>query len=248
MSDGGSWPPDAASREGVAVSVVAVKPSLAAGAARITHAAIALVICVSFAIQLVLVFTGGADVNSGGSEAAVGLGTRLIRLFSYFTIESNLIVLAVMMSLLIRPFRDGPVWRVIRMDALLGIVITGLVFAIVLAPQVHLTGAALLANIGFHYVAPWATLLAWAFFGPRPRIDRRTAAAAFAWPALWIGYTFAHGAATGWYPYPFLDAATKGYAAALTATAVVVVIAIVLAVALTLLDRLPAPDDPRMRG
>jgi hypothetical protein len=33
----------------------------------------------------------------------------------------------------------------------------------------------------------------------------------FAWPLLWIVYTFAHGAATGWYPYPFLDAHTHGY-------------------------------------
>lgn len=59
------------------------------------------------------------------------------------------------------PGHDGRVWRVVRLDSLLGIVITGLVFAIVLAPKVHLTGAALAATIGFHYVSPWATLAAW---------------------------------------------------------------------------------------
>ncbi|MFD4192332.1 hypothetical protein [Amycolatopsis thermoflava] len=37
------------------------------------------------------------------------------------------------------PTSDGPVWRVAQLGALLGILITGLVFAIVLAPQVHLT-------------------------------------------------------------------------------------------------------------
>jgi hypothetical protein len=222
-----------------------VRPSRTADVARVWYAVIALVIFVSFVIQLVLLFEGGTDANSGSSESAVPIGTRLIRLFSYFTIESNLIVLAVVITLLIRPDRDGAFWRVIRLDALLGIFITGLVFAIVLAPQVHVTGAAMVANIGFHYITPLATLLAWIFFGPRPRIRWHTVAAAFIWPVLWLVYTFAHGAATGWYPYPFLDAAKKGYASALTSTVFVVLIALVLAVALKFLDRLPSPGYAR---
>lgn len=232
----------------MSMSIALVRSSRAACVARIWYAAIAVVISVAFVIQFVLLFTGGADANSGSSEARVSIGIRLVRLFSYFTIESNLIVLAVVITLLIRPDRDGPVWRVVRLDALLGIVITGLVFSIVLAPEVHLTGAAELANIGLHYIAPWATLLAWIVFGPRPRIGWHTIAGAFIWPVLWIAYTFAHGAVTGWYPYPFLDAATKGYAAAFAGTAAVVVIALLLSVAFKFLDRLPVPDYLRSRG
>ncbi|GAB3566812.1 hypothetical protein GCM10027445_14250 [Amycolatopsis endophytica] len=52
------------------------------------------------------------------------------------------------MALARRPDFGGPLWRVVRLDALLGILITGLVYAIVPAPQVHLTGAALVATIG----------------------------------------------------------------------------------------------------
>ena len=74
-------------------------------------------------------------------------------------------------------------------------------------------------------------------FGPRPRVSRATAVAAFAWPLAWIGYTFAHGAVSGWYPYPFLDAATIGYAHALRNTAVIFAFAVLLAVIFTLLDR-----------
>jgi hypothetical protein len=133
-------------------------------------------------------------------------------------------------------------WRVAHLDALLGIIITGLVFDVVLARQVHLTGAAFWATIGFHYVAPWAALLGWLGFGPRPRISWRTVVAAFIWPALWIGYTFAHGAATDWYPYPFLDVSKKGYATALINTAVVVIIAAALATALRFLDVLPTAE------
>ena len=73
---------------------------------------------------------------------------------------------------------------VLRLDALLGIVITGLVFDLVLASKIHLTGAV-----------------------------------------------------SGWYPYPFLDAATIGYAHALRNTAVIFVSAVLLAVMFTLLDR-----------
>jgi hypothetical protein len=78
----------------------------------------------------------------------------------------------------------------LRLDALLGIVITGLVFGFVLAQLVHPTG---------------------------------------------------HGAVTGWYPYPFLDAHTHGYAIAVRNTGAVVVLGVVIALVLKALDgRLPA--------
>lgn len=207
---------------------------------RVAHALIALVVLAAFCIQLALVLAGGADANSGQDVGALSLGTRLVRLFSYFTIESNLIVLVVAILLASRPLRDGRIWRIARLDALLGIVITGLVFAIVLAPQVHLTGAGLVATIGFHYVSPWATLAAWLLFGPRQRLTWGVVAAAFAWPVAWLAYTFVHGAVSGWYPYPFLDAVELGLATALRNALAVLVVGVVLAVVLKLLDsRLP---------
>lgn len=212
-----------------------------AGASRVSrcwHAAIAVVVVASLVIQLALLFAGGADANSG--ETGGGVGVRLWRLFSYFTIESNLFVLVTAVVLAVRPDHDGRGWRIARLDALLGILITGLVYAIVLAPQVHLTGAALVATIGFHYVVPWATIIGWLVFGPRPRIDWETVLAAFAWPALWLVYIFTQGVFTDWYPYPFLDVSDIGVGAALRNVVFVVVLAAVLAVVFKLLDdRLP---------
>jgi hypothetical protein len=213
-------------------------------AARWWHAGIALVIAVSLVIQLALIFSGGADANSGETGESVGLGVRLWRLFSYFTIQSNLIVLAACVVLAWRPRHDGPVWRVVRLDALLGIVITGLVYAIVLAPIVHLTGAALAATIGFHYISPWAALAGWLVFGPRPRMSWTTVAAAFVWPALWLIYTFVHGALSSWYPYPFLDVVDIGLGTAIRNAVVVLVIGVVLALVFKALDaKLPQPRD-----
>ncbi|WP_431926812.1 Pr6Pr family membrane protein [Amycolatopsis tucumanensis] len=205
------------------------------------HGLIALVVIASLAVQLALIFTGGADANSGQTGEALRLGVRLWRLFSYFTIESNLLVLAAALVLVWRPTFDGPVWRVVRLDALLGILITGLVFAIMLAPQVHLTGAALAATIGFHYISPWATIAAWLLFGPRPRISWSTVAGAFVWPLAWLVYIFTQGAFTDWYPYPFLGRDGPGPRSSHPQRGLVVVLALAFAALFKLADaRMPA--------
>jgi hypothetical protein len=100
------------------------------------------------------------------------------------------------------------------------------VFAIVLAPQVHLTGAALVATIGFHYVSPWATIAGWLLSGPWPRLTWGTVTGAFAWPLLWLVHIFVQGAFTRWYPYPFLDAVKLGTGGAIRNALLVVVLAV----------------------
>jgi len=196
-----------------------------------------LVLMAAFVIQLVLLFSGGQDANSGQVEP--GLGTRLVRFFSYFTVQSNLVILAAAATLMVGPFRDGRGWRVLRLDAMMGIVITGLVFDLVLAKQVHLEGLAWWLTFAFHYFSPWWALLGYLLFGPRPRVAWSTVALAFIWPALWVAYTFLHGAVSGWYPYPFLDAGKLGLGEALRNTGAVVLLAAVLAVAFKSLDRVP---------
>lgn len=150
-----------------------------ARAARIWFGGIAVVVTIALVIQLVLIFTGGQDANSGSTGADESLATRLVRLFSFFTIQSNLFVLGTSIVLALNVRADGTVWRVLRFDALLGIIITGLVYETILAPLVHLTGWAFVATIGFHYIAPWTTLIGWLVFGPRPRMSWGTAASAF---------------------------------------------------------------------
>jgi len=202
------------------------------------HGFLFVLLVVCFVVQLTLLFFGGQDANSGEGEEA-GLATRLVQFFSYFTIQSNLLIMVAAGTLMLRPNRDGRAWRVLRLDALLGIVITGLVFDLILAKDVKLTGLAYALTIGFHYISPWGALLGWLLFGPRPRIDWRTIGLAFIWPVLWIGYTFAHGAISGWYPYPFLDAGKLGVPVALRNTMLVVIVALVLALLFKALDRQP---------
>jgi hypothetical protein len=226
------------SRTEVAQSV----PVTARGTAcRAWYAVLAVVVAASLITQVVLLARGGADVNAASGDRGVGLAVRYVRFLSYFTVESNLLVLVLAVSLVLNPFRDGRLWRVLQADALLGIIITGIVFATVLAGQVDNHGIDVWINAGLHYFAPAWTVAGWLLFGPRPRLDWASVGWAFAWPVLWIVYTFAHGAATGWYPYPFLNAHRHGYAPALGATAAVVVLALVIALLLRFADRrLPA--------
>ncbi len=213
-------------------------------ASRIWHAVIVVDIAVALVIQLALILTGGPDPNTGDTVASVGIGTRMIQTLSFFTIQSNLLVLIVAITLVIDPRRDGRFWRVLRLDALLGIVITGLVFDLILIHYVHPSGWQLVATIGFHYIAPWATLLGWLLFGPRPRIDRATMAWALVWPIAWIAYTFVRGALVHWYPYPFLNVQQIGFWTALRNTSFVVVLALVLMAVFKLIDRTGSTVGP----
>ncbi|GAA4602634.1 hypothetical protein BJY16_004313 [Actinoplanes octamycinicus] len=212
---------------------------------RIWHGTLALIVLASLLTQIVLTATDSAP--HAGPPVDESAATRFVRLFSYFTIQSNLLVLIAAVGLARDPGRDGRIWRVIRLDALLGIVITGIVYSTILAGQVELHGAAYLANLGFHYLSPWVALLGWLLFGPRPRIDARTLAWAAVWPALWIGYTLAHGAVTDWYPYPFTDVTTLGYGQVLINLSMVVLIAMLLGTLLRVLDPRLRPGTPAVQ-
>jgi len=218
---------------------------------RLWHGALALIVAASLITQIVLTAQGAPDPTGVVQPVTI----RFQRLFSYFTVQSNILLLIAAVTLTLNPDRDGRVWRVVRLDAILGIVITGLVYATVLAGQANPTGAGWWSNLGFHYVAPWWALAGWLLFGPRSRMDPRTLAWAAVWPVLWIGYTFAHGAVTDWYPYPFTSVTDLGYGAAVRNMAFVVVIALLFGAILWSLDRrlpggrpvtsIPVPDPRR---
>jgi hypothetical protein len=204
---------------------------------RFWNLVLALVVTATVVAQLFLLVSGGPDVNTTAAAAPVPLATKLLRFFSYFTVQSNLLVLAAAISLVIRPGRDGALWRVLRLDALLGIAVTGVVFATLLAGLVHPSGIGIWINAGFHQFSPVWTLLGWLALGPRPRIDARTIRWAFAWPVAWLAYTMVHGAITGWYPYPFLNADKLGYGQVGLTIAIILVAALATAFAFQAIDR-----------
>ena len=220
--------------------------------ARAWHATIAVVVLAALAVQLTIAVQVDAHPpgHAVGTLAGTALAGRLVRVFSFFTIQSNVLCGVVSAQLAASPARDGRVWRVVRLDALLGITVTGIVYSTVLA-RIHEPKGweQVSTNIAFHYVVPIMTVLGWLLFGPRPRIDWAVVRRALLWPLLWGAYTIVHGEITGWYPYPFVDVASHGYARVVSNALIVVVVLGVVAVLFGVGDRKlrPAPDPVAMR-
>jgi hypothetical protein len=170
--------------------------------ARLWHGLTAVVAIVALVLQLVLVIRGGRVLDETEQP---GLGIRLGRLVSYFTIQSNLLVAIVTAQLARDPLRDGPAWRVVRLAAVAGITLTGVVHFLLLRPLLDLDGADWVADKLLHMVVPVLAVVGWALFGPRPRIERREIRLTLIWPLAWLAWTLVIGGTTGWYPYPFLD-------------------------------------------
>ncbi len=208
------------------------------GVARVLHGAVLAVAGTGIGLEVSRVFTEGP--GDAGSTLE-----RLVRLFSYFTILSNLLVAVVAALLVLNPRRDGRVFRVARLDGVVCIAVTGLVYVTVLRGVADLTAAGQVSNALLHYVCPPLCVLVWLLAGPRPRIDARTLAWTPVAPLAWVAYTFVRGAVVGWYPYPFLDVTLHGYAGALAATLVVAVLLLALAALTGVVDRKlpPEPGD-----
>lgn len=191
-------------------------------AARVLHALVALTALTGVVMELVIALVDGPGTAPSQAE-------RLVRLFSYFTVQSNLLVGVVSVLLVVRPARDGAVFRVARLDALLCIAVTGIVYQTVLRGIAELSAAGQVSDLLLHLLAPLLALVAWVLVGPRPRVDAATVWWSLAFPLAWIAYTFVRGAVVGWYPYPFLDVTTLGLGPALLNTAVVAVVLVGLA-------------------
>ncbi|HZP16248.1 MAG TPA: Pr6Pr family membrane protein [Nocardioides sp.] len=214
--------------------------------ARLWHGTVAVLVAVGLAIQT------GITVRAPGTPEANDVGTlagtigvaRLVRMLSFFTIQSNILCGLVSLQLAQFPDRDGRFWRVARLDAVVGITVTGIVYSTVLA-RIHEPKGweQVSTNILFHYVVPIMMVLGWLFFGPRPRVDAHSIRWSLAWPLVWFAYTLAHGV-THWYPYPFVDVASQGYARVLVNA--LLVLAVLLGVALVFRwgDRRLGPTPP----
>jgi hypothetical protein len=174
-------------------------------------------------------------------------GRSLANTFSYFTIESNILVLVSSAILAIKPTITGTWWRVIRLAALTGITVTGVVYITLLAPYVHLRGIAAVYNAVFHYIIPVTTIVGFFLLDPKYGFRRRDFLFVL-WPILWLIYTMIRGAyfhpdfngftaGTMQYPYAFLDVSKTSLPGVITAITLVCVLIIGFSAIYTVLDK-----------
>ena len=178
------------------------------------------------------------------ADGVAGLFGRVVDSWSYFTNVSNLIVAIVLTMLARNPVRGGPVWHALRMDSLVMITITGLIFAIVLAPDAQLEGIDIIVNAIKHYIVPIMTVFLWLLVGPRRQLTFTSVFTALIIPILWAIYTLIRGEFIEAYPYPFLNVVAYGLPSVLTNIAGVAVLGIILGVLFWAVDQLLARRQP----
>ncbi len=199
---------------------------------------------VALVVQLVLVLAGQAALLPDGTPPPTWLA--LVRLVSYFTIQSN--VLVAVGCLWLAALRADPdpravrLLRWIRLASLMGISVTGVVHWFLLRPLLDLEGWRAVTDTLLHIVVPVLAVLGWLLVGPRGQASVGMAGAVLVWPVLWTLCTLLVGLGTGWYPYPFLDVQRNGTGAvALACLGIAVAFLVVLALVLLGDRRLPAP-------
>lgn len=135
-----------------------------------------------------------------------------VNFFSFFTVQSNLIAIVVLLGSAFRGLRGASPsrsWDLIRGASVLYLTVTLIVFALLLSgadvgipiPWVDLV---------LHKIFPVVLIVDW-LLDPPQRLYLREALGWLIYPLAWTVYSMIRGAATGWYPYPFLDPAYGGY-------------------------------------
>jgi len=157
--------------------------------------------------------------------------------FTFFTIQSNLLVGASTLALAIRLDRSSAVFKIIRLMGLVGISLTGVVFHVALGRLLDLDGWDWLGNQLVHTVVPLLAVVGWLIIGPRGLTSARIATLSVIFPAGWLAFTLIRGAIIHWYPYPFIDVTTIGYGKAVLNSFWVALLLLALGAGFTVVDR-----------
>ena len=190
---------------------------------RLWHGAIALIAGVALVVQFILL------IDRDGS---------VVNFFSYFTIESNILVLIASAMIFVKADRGGTAFGILRLAGLVGITITGIIFSTVLAGSVELNGIDWWTDKAFHYVVPAMAVIGFVIIKPRTRLDK-SALWFMVWALGWLAYTLIRGAVShpryavtdttfSDVPYDFLDVDAHGGGAVAVACVGVLVIGLAL--------------------
>jgi len=127
-----------------------------------------------------------------------------LNLFSYFTIQSNLIVAVALIVATLGPKQSIRSAAMLR-AATFWILITGIVFNVLLSSVYHPTGLAALISVVHHTVTPLAMLANWIVFEEKGRTKIRDIGFWLAYPLVYLAGSLVRGLIDGFYPYWFIN-------------------------------------------
>lgn len=138
-------------------------------------------------------------------------GFAPMNFFSFFTVEANIFAAAVLIASAFIPRNRS--LTMLRGAATLYMVTTAIVFAVLLSGlDANVLTAVPWDNTVLHYIMPMVMIVDWLIDPPTFRISFKKALLWLAYPMVYVVYSLVRGAIVGWYPYPFLNPANKGYA------------------------------------
>ncbi|TLF79433.1 Pr6Pr family membrane protein [Nocardia cyriacigeorgica] len=163
-------------------------------------------------------------------------GFSTVNYFSYFTIQSNVLgVVVLLVGALFDPADRR--WQAIRGASALYLLITGVVYAVLLANiDVMLTDRWI--NDVLHRLLPLVMVLDWVLVPVALGLTGRLLGALLIYPAVYGAYTLIRGPFVDWYPYPFLDPREQGYVSLFIGLVVLTGVFALLAVAVVALGGL----------
>ncbi len=148
-------------------------PARAADVARVCAGVLAVLGWTALGIELTFTISGA--LGTGGP-----LAPALVRYFSFFTIETNLLLALVLTTSCLRPNADSFFLRPgVRTAAVVYIIMVGAVYAILLSNLYHWTGLMLVADHILHVALPIFYPLYWLAFIEKGHIR-------WTYPLIWL--------------------------------------------------------------
>lgn len=154
-------------------------------------------------------------------------------LVGYFTILTNGLVAALFASIALGA-KASP--RLLA-GAALAMALVGIIYALLLSGLRVLGGQALFADFLLHTANPVLVAAFWLIFAEKGRLAIADALYWALYPLAYCVYALLRGAASGFYPYPFLDVGERGFAAVLVTAAIIAVAFVACGLTLVFVDR-----------
>ena len=160
-------------------------------------------VCLQFYISTALYLSQGRT-----------FGGAIVQLFSYYTIQNNILVALALTLILLKP---ASAWgkffsKPTTLTAIaVYITIVGLVYQLVLSKQHHYQGLFVLTDSILHAVCPILYILFWLIFVPKDTLKWKDGLNWLIYPLVYLIYILIRGAISGLYPYSFIDANKLSY-------------------------------------
>jgi hypothetical protein len=166
--------------------------------------------------------------------------TTVINYFSFFTILTNILI-AVCFTCLALNYRSGIGGFFTRPSVLTAsavhITIVGLIFNIILRPEIHSTGMQAWISDVLHVATPILFIAYWLLYVPKHYYSWKTIALWLIYPIVYLIYVLVRGAYADFYPYPFVDVRLWGLSKVLESCGIITIIYILFAVSFNHLSK-----------